>query len=134
MQGSRATHCGYCCPPVPMSPEQSERIGRIIASFPERREEALDVWERTLTCGHTAQQSVHHTNQSPSFSTQWCATCEMTRGVVTSTKVVEASARMAEAKRNRENALSRAEQKLVKAERAAAEARRAAVALRAESP
>lgn len=134
MQGSRTAHCGYCCPPLPMSPEQSERIGRMLASFPERREEELDVWERTLTCGHSVQQSVHHTNRSPSFPTQWCATCEMTRGVLTSTKFIEASARMAEANRNRMDALSRAEQKLVKAEKAAAEARSAVAALRAESP
>lgn len=134
MQGSRTAHCGYCCPPLPMSPEQSERIGRMLASFPERRVEELDVWERTLTCGDTAQQSVHHTNRSPSFPTQWCASCEMTRGVLASTKIIEASARMAEAKRNRENALSQAQQKLVKAEKAAAEARRALATLRAESP
>lgn len=65
MQGSRATHCGYCDPPLPMSPKQSERIGRMFAGFPEWREEELDIWERTLTCGHTTRQSVHHTNRSP---------------------------------------------------------------------
>lgn len=44
MSGSRATHCGYCCPPIPMSPEQYENISRLLLSRP-RREEELDIWE-----------------------------------------------------------------------------------------
>lgn len=68
MQGSRATHCGYCCPPLPMSREQSEPIGRLLASLPERREKELDIWERTLTCGHKVEQSVHHTRIRPRAS------------------------------------------------------------------
>jgi glutaredoxin len=123
MSGSRATHCGFCCPPVPISREQYEHIERIFANNP-RREEELDTWERTLTCGHVVEQSVHHTNQHPSFSTAWCPHCEMTRGVVTSTKTVEAAARMAEVKRKREDKVARAERELKKAEKAAAEARK----------
>ncbi|MBK4347672.1 hypothetical protein [Lacisediminihabitans changchengi] len=123
MQGSRATHCGYCCPPLPMSREQSEHIGRLLASFPERREEELDIWERILTCGHKVEQSVHHTNQSPSFSTARCPGCEMTRGVVNSVKIVEAAARMAEVMRKRDDRVARAERELKKAEKAVAEAR-----------
>lgn len=49
--GSRATHCGYCCPPIPMSREQAERIQRIFATVPERREEELDIWARTRPAG-----------------------------------------------------------------------------------
>lgn len=47
MSGSRATHCGYCCPPIPMSPERYEKISQILTSSP-RREEELDIWERTF--------------------------------------------------------------------------------------
>lgn len=130
MSGSRATHCGYCCPPIPISREQYEQIQRIFANSP-RREEELDIWERTLTCGHVVQQSVHHTNQYPSFSTAWCSDCETTRGVVTSTKTVEAATRMAEAKRKRDDEVVRAERELKKAERIAREARARLAALKA---
>ena len=133
MQGSRATHCGYCCPPLPMSREQSEHIGRLLASFPERREEELDIWERILMCGHKVQQSVHHTNQSPSFSTARCPECEMTRGVVSSEKIVEAAARRAEAVRKRDDRVARAERDLKKADKAAAEARKKLAEAQADS-
>lgn len=123
MAGSRATHCGFCCPPIPMSPEQYESIQRILSGS-VRREEELDIWERTLTCGHTVQQSVHHTNREPSFSTQWCPECELTRGVVESEKIVEAAARMAEAKRKQADEVARAERELKKAEKAATDARK----------
>ena len=124
MQGSRATHCGYCCPPLPLSPAQSERISRFLASFPERREEELDIWKRMLTCGHTAEQKVHRTNRAPSFSTQWCSECEMTRGVMSSEKIMDASVRNADIERNRNDAVAHAERELAKAEKAAAAAKR----------
>lgn len=123
MSGSRATHCGYCCPPIPLSPQQYEHISRILTSSP-RREEDLDIWERTLTCSHVVKKSVHHTNQHPSFSTAWCPECEMTRGVVASTKTVEAAARLAEAKRKRDDQVARAERELKRAEKVAADARK----------
>ncbi|MEV7874189.1 hypothetical protein [Microbacterium sp. NPDC089188] len=130
VSGSRATHCGYCCPPIPMSPGQYEHISRILLSSP-RREEELDVWERTLTCGHVVEQSVHHTNQHPSFSTAWCAECELTRGVVSSIKTVEAATRMADARRKRDDAIARAERESKKAEKAATDARKKVNELRA---
>lgn len=123
MAGSRATHCGYCCPPIPMSPEQYENISRILLSSP-RREEELDIWERSLTCGHAIEQSVHHTNRHPSFSTAWCPECELTRGVVSPIKTVEAAARMAAAKRKRDDQVARAERELNEAEKVAAQARK----------
>lgn len=109
MQGSRATHSGYSCPPLPLSPAQSERISRLLASFPERREEELDIWKRTLTCGHIAEQKVHRTNRAPSFSTQWCSECEITRGVMTSEKIMDASVRKTDIERNRNDAVAHAE-------------------------
>jgi hypothetical protein len=131
MAGSRATHCGYCCPPIPMSREQAEDIGRLLASFGKPREEELDIWQRTLTCGHVVKQSVHHTNHGPSFSTQWCPACEVTRGVVSSEKTIEAATRIAEAKRKREDQVKRAEREVAKAEKAAREAKRKLEELRA---
>jgi hypothetical protein len=83
-----------------------------------RREEELDIWTRTLTCGHLAEQTVHHTNSGPSFSTQWCADCQITRGVVSSVKTVEAAARMAQAKQKRDNEVRRAEREVAKAKAA----------------
>ena len=111
---------------LPARPDVARAIrahSRIFTSIP-RREEGLDIWERTLTCGHVVGQSVHHTNLHPSFSTALCPECEMTRGVVTSTKTVEASARMAEAERKHDDKVARAERELKMAERAATMARK----------
>ncbi|QYF74391.1 hypothetical protein [Cryobacterium sp. PAMC25264] len=130
MAGSRATHCGYCCPPLPLSPEQNESIQRILAGL-VRREEELDNWERTLTCGHMVEQSVHHTNREPSFATQWCPKCEITRGVVSSAKSIDAAARIAVARGMRDENIVRAERELKKAERAAAEASKRLAELKA---
>lgn len=69
------------------------------------------------------EQSVHHTNREPSFSTKWCPDCEINRGVVSSEKVVEAAARMA-ADRRRNEKIARAEREVRKAEKAAADARK----------
>ncbi|SER53003.1 hypothetical protein SAMN05443377_1026 [Propionibacterium cyclohexanicum] len=133
MSGSRATHCGYCCPPIPFSDAQLEAVARIFRNS-KTREEDLDIWERTLTCGHTVQQTVHHTNSGPSFSTQHCADCGVTRGVVSSEKIVTAETRKREAQKERDKKLARAERELAKAEKAAKEARRKRDELRAGEP
>lgn len=132
MAGSRAAHCGYCCPPIPISREQTESIQRIFTTVTERREDKLDIWAHTLTCGHMVEQSVHHTNREPSFSTQLCQECEITRGVVSSEKVVEAAARTTEANRRRDDKIARAEREVKKAEKAAADARKKLVEVQAE--
>jgi hypothetical protein len=94
-----------------LSPEEHENVSRILTSRPRRAEE-LDIWERTLTCRPVVKQSVHHTNQPPSFLTAQCPQCQLTRGVVTSAKTVEAAARMAEAKRKRDDPVFRDEREL----------------------
>ncbi len=132
MSGSRATHCGSCCPPIPFSEAQYEKLALLLANSP-RREEELDVWERTLTCGHRVERTVHHTNQGPSFSTERCPECEMTRGVVSSEKIVTAASRAAEAARKKADEIARAERELKKAEKAAREAKRKLDALRSPS-
>jgi hypothetical protein len=130
--GSRATHCGYCCPPILMSREQAERIQRIFATVPERREEELDIWARALTCGHKVEQSVHHSSRKPNFLTQWCPECEITRGVVSSEKVVEAAVRMAEVTRRCDDKIARAEREVKEAEEAVSAARKKLVEVQAE--
>lgn len=117
MQGSRATHCGFCCPPIPPSDAQLEAVAQILRGH-VRREEELDVWELLLTCGHRTKHEVHHTQRYWVRSTVRCADCGVTRGVVTSERIVEAAARMAEVKRKRENAVQRAEKDVEKAEAA----------------
>lgn len=130
MSGSRATHCGFCCPPIPFSDAQLEAVAQIFRNS-TTREEDLDIWERTLTCGHTIQRTVHHTNSSPSFSTEHCEQCEITRGVVSSEKIVDAASRQRDAQRKRDEQVAKAEREVAKAEKAAREARRKLDELRA---
>ncbi|HEX4402818.1 MAG TPA: hypothetical protein VHZ98_15970 [Galbitalea sp.] len=128
MEGSRATHCGLCCPPLPLSASQMENISRILKGV-TRREEELDVWALSLTCGHRVEREVHHTNRYLAGSTAHCADCGVTRGIVTSERIVEAADRQAEAKRKRETEVRHAEKDVAKAEAAVAEAKRKLAAI-----
>ena len=92
----------------------------------------MDIWARSLTCGHVVEQSVHHTNREPGFSTQWCPECGLTRGVVESEKVVATAAQTAEANRRRDDKISQAERELKKAEKVAAGARKKLAALQVD--
>ncbi|GAA3610113.1 hypothetical protein [Agrococcus terreus] len=56
---SRATHCGYCCPPIPMSPEQYEKISKFLLGSP-RREEELDIWEHPHLRAHRGAERPPH--------------------------------------------------------------------------
>ncbi len=58
MSGSRATHCGLCCPPLPLSQDQLDELARILDGVRERRADELDVWECRLTCAHLIQKRV----------------------------------------------------------------------------
>lgn len=130
MAGSRATHCGECCPFLPLSDTQLEHVAGILRHSKPSVEE-LDVWERLLTCGHQVQQQVHYTNSEPSCSTHRCLKCDELRGVVSSRKIIEAGARREEAERRGAAALARAEQELKRAEKVASNARRKLDQLRA---
>jgi len=103
-----------------MSAGQIETIPRIFQG-PVWREEELDIWALELTCGHRVERRVHHTNRYWSGSTVHCPACSVTRGVVTSERMVEAADRLAEAKRKRESDLRRTERDLAKAEAAVAD-------------
>jgi hypothetical protein len=128
VQGSRAMHCGLCCPPLPLSAEQVETISRIFASHTPRPEE-LDVWALSLTCGHRVERSVHHTNRQWSGSTVHCQDCAITRGVVESERVVDAANRMVELQRKRDADVVKAHRDVAKAEAAVVHAKRKLEAL-----
>ncbi|PPG31516.1 hypothetical protein C5E10_11195 [Pseudoclavibacter sp. RFBG4] len=85
MADSRATHWGYCRPPIVMVREYSGRL----CHRPEGRQEEIDTLVRILTCGHVVEQSVHDSSREPSLLTQRCPECEVTGAVVSSEKVVE---------------------------------------------
>jgi hypothetical protein len=130
MEGSRTTHCGLCCPPLPLSPTQIETLSRILNDV-TRREEELDVWTLTLTCGHRVEREVHHMTRYWIASTVPCGECRATCGVVTSERTVEAADRQAEIQRKRASDLARVEKEIAKAEGVAAAAREKLAALKA---
>lgn len=123
MEGSRSTHCGLCCPPLPLSPSQIETVSRILQGH-VRREEELDVWALSLTCGHRVEREVHYTNRYCSGSIVPCGECGVTRGVVKSARILGAADRRVELDRRRETEVRRAASELAKAEKAVTEAKR----------
>jgi len=93
--GSRTTHCGFCCPPPPLSEKQIEAILSIFASADHPNPAELDTWRLTLTCGHVTDKTQHSSNTYWSASTTHCSTCGQTRGIVTSEKLPPSPARHA---------------------------------------
>src|SRR6266540_4762359 len=82
VSGSRTTHCGFCCPPPPLSEQQIEAIVSIFArAGPDPAEP--DTWRLALTCGHVIDKTQHASNTYWSASTTHCPTCGQTRGIVT---------------------------------------------------
>ncbi len=134
MAGSRATHCGSCCPPLPIPEKHLENLRRFLDSLPPRREDDLVVWARTLTCGHMVEVSVHHSHSEPSLSTEQCPECDLTRGVISSKKVTTAASRAAEARRQHAEEVAQAEREVAKAEKVARAAKRKLDALRVRPP
>jgi hypothetical protein len=82
LSGHRATHCGYCCPPPPMSDRQAEQIAQILSSARVRKED-LDGWDLTLTCGHVVRRTQHRDHDRYTTRVAGCPACGMRRGVVT---------------------------------------------------
>lgn len=134
MAGSRTTHCGSCCPLLPIPERHLENLRRLLASLPPRREDDLVVWARTLTCGHSVEVSVHHSHSGPSVSTERCPECALTRGVVSSEKVTTATSRGADARHQRAEEGAQAEREVAKAEKVARGAKRKLDALLARPP
>lgn len=95
MSGSRTIHCGFCCPPPPLSERQIQDISTILASAARPDPAELDTWRLTLTCEHTINKTQHHMTTNWSASTVHCPECEQTRGVVISEKMPASAARRA---------------------------------------
>ncbi|MDH6180770.1 hypothetical protein M2152_000952 [Microbacteriaceae bacterium SG_E_30_P1] len=130
IDGSRTTHCGLCCPPVPFSRSQLDAVAKILDGH-VRRDEELDIWALDLTCGHRVEHNVHHTQRYWVGSTTHCPECSMTRGIVTSERNVEAADRKKELEQRRAADVTKAEREVAKAEKAAAAAREKLAALKA---
>lgn len=89
ISGSRATHCGFCCPPPPVGPKQMERLAELVASRPsaEERKKDLDTWNLTLRCDHVVQHIQHREHTYVSARVVDCPDCGERRGVVSSERV-----------------------------------------------
>jgi hypothetical protein len=88
IEGSRLTHCCFCCPPPPLSPKQVESIARIFASVSrQERKKDLDTWDLTLRCGHVVPYIQHRDNAYVSAHVVDCQDCGERRGVVSSERV-----------------------------------------------
>ena len=84
MDGSRATHCGFCCPPVPLSDRQIEELARLLQSFGPTDPADLVTWHLALTCEHQVDHQVHQSQSYWSRSVVPCPECGVDRGVVES--------------------------------------------------
>lgn len=84
--GHRTLHCGYCCPPPPLSDEQIEKIALIFSSARVRTEN-LDSWDLTLTCGHAVRRAQHRDHHRSAMHVTDCPACQRRRGVVTAQRV-----------------------------------------------
>lgn len=88
IDGSRATHCGLCCPPIPLSARQAEEISKILLPAPnDERNKQLDAWKLTLTCEHIVKMTQHRDRQYYSRRVVPCAECATDRGVVESERL-----------------------------------------------
>ncbi|MGA4540877.1 hypothetical protein ACPA54_12850 [Uniformispora flossi] len=139
MEGSRTMHCGYCCPPHPMSARQWKAISRILDSGPKDpdRWKELDAWDLALTCNHVVQKTAHRSNDRYSASVIDCPECGQKRGIVEQTRVGPADdpeGRIREERLAQE--LAAAEAKLVRQRQATAatEARIADLRRQADAP
>jgi hypothetical protein len=76
VEGNRTWHCGYCCPPPPLSVEQVEGLRQLVGSWLEPNPASLMVWELTRTCGHAARRTQHQGHKEWNlYSTYECQEC-----------------------------------------------------------
>ncbi|MFE5501329.1 hypothetical protein ACFQ73_02105 [Amycolatopsis japonica] len=90
VEGSLVTHCGYCCPPLPIDPRRHDDIvdlfRRLWSKAPPAPED-LDTWRLTLTCGHVVDKAQHRTNTYWSIGVSTCPDCQHIRGIVTADRL-----------------------------------------------
>ncbi|MBB5871889.1 hypothetical protein F4553_005268 [Allocatelliglobosispora scoriae] len=87
MQGSRQWHCGFCCPPPPLSLKQIQRISSIFGSIPAKEPANLARWRLSLTCDHVVDATRHRSHTYWSGRVHHCEQCGEKRGVVDSQPV-----------------------------------------------
>ena len=95
VSGSRTAHCGFCCPPPPLSEQQLEAIAKLLVGVGRPDPAELDTWRLTLTCDHVIDKTQHSSNTYWSGLTTHCSTCGQTRGIVASEKLPPSHARRA---------------------------------------
>jgi hypothetical protein len=137
ISGSRARHCGLCCPPVPFSDETLEQVRRILESIPadRDRDRELDTWALLLTCEHRIERTQHYTHRHwSSGPTAHCPDCDLTRGIVSSERITTAATRARDAENRRKAAVDRARREVAKAEAQAKAARKKLDELEAGQP
>jgi hypothetical protein len=86
ISGHRATHCGYCCPPPPMSKRQIDEVRRLLSSGKADKKD-LDDWDLTLTCDHVVRRSQHRDHEGCTTRVAGCPACGLHRGVVHAQRV-----------------------------------------------
>lgn len=87
MAGSRAEHCGLCCPPPPLSAAQLKNIQSILQSSQPPNPANLDTWRLTLTCDHVTERHQHKSNRGWTGLTSPCPECKAIRGIVSVEKL-----------------------------------------------
>lgn len=100
LSGHRATHCGYCCPPPPLSDRQIEQIAQILSSARVRTQD-LDAWDLTLTCEHVVRRTQHRDHDRYTPAVTDCPACGTRRGVVIAQRVGPADDRNRQVVRDR---------------------------------
>jgi hypothetical protein len=88
--GNRTQHCGYCCPPPPLSAEQVEAVRRLLGGRSAQPDPAsLMAWEVTHTCGHTVRRRQHRDHREWNlYSTYECQECGgEIRGVISAVRI-----------------------------------------------
>jgi hypothetical protein len=86
LSGHRTAHCGFCCPPPPMSNRQRERIAAIFSSL-HVQQENQDEWELALTCEHLVRRTQHRDHDRYATPVVDCPDCDTRRGVVAAKRI-----------------------------------------------
>lgn len=119
MSGSRQLHCGFCCPPPPLSPRQIEDLTKLMAGWKKPDPKEMDTWELTLRCDHAVHKVMNHSNQHVYASVVDCPGCGEPRGILAAERLQtpERTARADAAERERE--LRKAQRELARLRREA---------------
>ncbi|AHH98533.1 hypothetical protein [Kutzneria albida] len=92
IEGSKTAHCGFCCPPPPLSQEHLAAIAAAFARIGRPDPAELATWQLTLTCDHVIEKVQHHSHTYWSGSVTDCPDCKQIRGIVTTEKLPPDSA------------------------------------------